>query len=418
MTKYAPNHLIADSASFSDEILAEIANKYETPLYVYDVALIKSRWEMLSNFLTDKISLYYSIKANPNKHIIDIFRSLGASFEVTSIGELRTVLEERKMGDKIIFVGPGKTEKELEFTISNASSTIIIESLNEANKIQNICNSNNVFVDAALRINPGKGKGTIVMGGATQFGMDKQIAIDILNANNEFDRINFRGIHSYLGTGNLQGDIILEHTDLILRIADEIRISTNRKFDFIDIGGGIGIPYYDGDIEIDLESLKIPFHAIIDRYKKNNAGISDFVFEAGRYLIGPAGVFLTTVVDVKRTLYGTFVIVDGGTNVFGGDNKYRGYKPTPMRLLNKKTEYQEVLTICGPLCTSSDRLASDIIFPLPEIGDIIAFYQAGAYGLSASPGLFLSHGYPREVLVENGNFKIIRDIESKSSKLN
>jgi diaminopimelate decarboxylase len=409
MAKIPPNHLIPDDFNISDEMLKSLAKEYSTPLYVCQEESIRNRWRMLTEFLGERVTLYYSIKANPNPEIIDVCRELGASFEVASGGELKAVLSGRENGEKVIFVGPGKTISELELAIDNRVDLIVIESAIEAEKIQKICQSKKTHIDAALRVNPGKGNGMISMGGATQFGVDKQEAINILNGKGQYDRINFRGIHSYMGTGNLSGQAILEHTQMILATAEEIASNTNSCFDFIDIGGGLGIPYYDGDVPLDLESIKSNFHGLIENFLSRNPGIKEVAFEAGRFLAGPASVFLASVLDVKETENGVFIILDGGTNVFGGDNKYRGYKPLPMKLLNNKSDRSEIVSICGPLCTSADRLASDIMFPIPEIGDIIAFYQAGAYGLTASPGLFLSHGFPKEILVNNNGSVTVRE---------
>jgi diaminopimelate decarboxylase len=247
------------------------------------------------------------------------------------------------------------------------------------------------------------------MGGATQFGMEKEIALNLLLTASKYPNIDFIGVHAYQGTGILDWKIILYHTELILQVADELQQQAGKEFSFIDIGGGFGIPYYDGDSIFDWKALDIPLNELIKQYLTKHPQIETFAIESGRFLVGPSGVFVAHVIDVKKTGGKWFIILDGGTNVFGGDNRYRGFRPTPVQVLNNNNQNAESLSLCGPLCTSADQLAVDTLLPMPHVGDLIAFYQAGAYALTASPGLFLSHGFPREVIFQNDKLFLIRE---------
>jgi len=409
MSKLPPNKHIPKNLLLTDKVLAKAANVFGTPLYIYDASLLKYMWEQLRSILPQSIDIYYSVKANPNPSIIEKFHCFGASYEVASLGELTAVDKAGISPKDVIFVGPGKSRRELLEAIRKNIKIIVAESLREVNDIQKIANLENKTISVALRINPGRGKGLITMGGATQFGMEDETALNVLERHKNFKNIRFIGIHSYLGTGMLDYKMILDHTELILETASNIQDYSGNKFSFVDLGGGFGIPYFEKDRSPTWEKLFEPLNGLLRAYLEKHPWTKEVVIESGRFLVGPSGVFLARVVDIKKNGGKWFVILDGGINVFGGDDRYGGFRPTPLRVINNKSSELILQTLCGPLCTSADRLASDILLPFPKIGSVVAFYQAGAYRFSASPGLFLSHGFPQEVLYEDGHLQLIRD---------
>jgi diaminopimelate decarboxylase len=409
MSKIPPNQHIPNKLQLSAQILTEAAEKFGTPLYVYDAAMLKHQWQSLHSIFSDSITIYYSVKANPNPSLIRIFEELGASFEVVSIGELATVIHADVSPSHIIFVGPGKTHNDLKKAINQDIQAIVAESPREVEEIQQLSKNVGKKTHVALRINPGRGKGMITMGGVTQFGMEKEVALNMLLNTSKYPNLEIIGIHVYLGTGILDWRIILQHTEMILQVADELQQQTGKEFSFVDIGGGFGIPYYEGDQALDLIGLHIHLNEIIKKYLVKYPQTKTFAMESGRFLVGSSGAFVTRVIDVKKSSGKWFIILDGGTNVFGGDNRYRGFRLTPVQVLNYENQKTESLNLCGPLCTSADQLAVDTLLPKPHIGDFIAFYQAGAYGLTASPGFFLSHGFPREVIYRDNKLSLIRE---------
>jgi diaminopimelate decarboxylase len=180
------------------------------------------------------------------------------------------------------------------------------------------------------------------------------------------------------------------------------------NFEFIDMGGGFGIPYYETESTLDLPALRTALLDLIDQYCRKYPATSMIAVESGRFLVGSAGVFVARVIDVKTCRGQCFVVLDGGINVFGGYDRYAGARPTPIRVAGADDRSSETLTLCGPLCTPLDRLAANVVLPMPRIGDLIIFYLAGAYGCTASPGLFLSHGFPAEVMVMGEDLALIR----------
>lgn len=408
MSKASPIQHIPSNLSLSDEILKEAASRFGTPLYIYDAHLMQHRWNLLSSILPEDTVVYYSVKANPNIWIIDAFQELGASFEVASAGELTAALRAGVSPTSIIFVGPGKSRQELEDAVARRLGAIVAESRREVKDLQVLSRVRSTKTRVVLRVNPGRGRGMISMGGATQFGMEPHAALDVLINTDRYSNLEIIGLHAYLGTGILDLEVLLRHTHMVLQTADELQRMSGKELEFIDVGGGLGIPYYSGDEAPDWQALTAPLCAVIDEYRQDHPGTDVLAFESGRFLVGPSGVFLTQVLYLKESQGRFFAVLDGGTSVFGGDDPYRGFRPTPVRVLARRVAPSHPITLCGPLCTTADRLAVDTLLPVPDVGDLVAFYQAGAYKLTASPGLFLSHGFPCEILMQGDRFRLIR----------
>lgn len=385
----SPNHHIAKGI-INDINLVDLVRKYNTPLYVYDKKIIENQYEKLKS-LNSRI--FYSVKANPFNEILQFLNSLGSYFEVVSLGELQRLRESNISLSKALFVGPAKKEEELEYAIKNDIGWIAVESKNELLKIEKISKRLNINVNILLRINPKFNAGAIInMSGITQFGLEKDVAVEILK--NTYKNINILGLHFYLGTNILDEKQIIENTKDILNLVDEIEYIVNINFITIDIGGGFGVPYNQNDKTLDINKLSLELNLILEKYSNKNIFV-----ESGRFLVAHSGIFITRVLDIKVNFGIKFILLDGGTNFVGGDNRYRGFRISPIKVLNSKNQNEEIVTLVGSLCTSSDILAKDILLPQIEIEDFLAFYQVGAYNFTASPILFLSHTIPKEVLI-------------------
>lgn len=399
MIKEPPNNLI-NPLSLKLETIRMLSQQYGTPVYIYNSAIIAEQWKILKSFLPDYMNIYYSIKANPNPDVINAFRKLGACFEAASIGEINAVRHmNHDHADKIIFVGPAKSDYDLEKAIEQ-KVYIIAESANELKRINTICQSKGIVESIAIRINPGKGHGAISTGGKTQFGIDINTLPELFHSLLKYKNILVNGLHFYLGTGVLQEEHIIDNLKTIFEVTKKAIYDLKIDLQFLDIGGGLGIPYHENEDELNLTQIHDDFVYLIETFRKETPSLKEIAFEAGRYLVGASGVFVAKVIDIKSSFGVQYIILDGGTNIFNIDTHYYGFKSLPFSVLTDNPDKRDAYTICGPLCTSTDRLAVDIHCQVPNIGDIIAFYQAGAYGFSASPGLFLSRGFPKEVLYE------------------
>jgi diaminopimelate decarboxylase len=302
----------------------------------------------------------------------------------------------------VIFAGPGKSDAELRIAAGMGLRALVVESLRELRRYSDIAQAMDVKVRVALRVNAGKGHGALLMGGITQFGMpeeDAASAIRAIRARAEMTRVEIVGIHVFLGTRILDSGTLCAQFQTGLLVATRLQAETGTAFQFVDIGGGFGVAYYDRDSPLDLSAVGQCLTGLAGDYRRHHPWTEVIAVESGRYLVAPCGVFLATVLDVKGTRDHRFAVLDGGTNVFGGQDLYGGARATPVHVLRARSEEEVALTICGPLCTPMDRLGADLVLPTVDVGDVIAFYHAGAYGYSAAPGMFLSHGYPGEILM-------------------
>lgn len=391
----SPIHHIVTSV-LADNVLIDLAKKYKTPLYIYDKEVIKKNYKNLCDNFNYRI--YYAVKSNPFGGVLKLFNALGAYFEVASYGELLKLKENSICLSKALFVGPAKKERDLLFALENGIGLIAVESQQELIRIQKLAKYLNKKVEVLLRINLGINAGAMLnMSGISQFGIDSETLSAILENSYNYQAVDIVGLHFYLGKNILDEQQILSNIKNILLTCLEIEQIHHKTFQFIDIGGGFGIPYYEKDKAINLSRLANQINLLLDEYKKSLA--ATILMEYGRFLVAEAGVFITEVIDIKNAFGKKFVILDGGTNFFGGDNKYRGFRIPPLKALNAQSNKQEIVTLVGSLCTPSDILANEVLLPELGIGDFIAFYQAGAYSFTASPVLFLSHVLPQEILV-------------------
>jgi diaminopimelate decarboxylase len=390
--------------------VSEIAARYGTPFFVYDRSVIDRKLDLLRQTLRDRFKICYSVKANPNPAILRHFISRGCGFEIASAGELQTALRAGCAPDQIFFAGPGKTEKELELALNHDIAEIHVESLLEIERISEICGRLRKTAKIALRVNPGVEAqgGAMRMGGKpAPFGIDEENLDEALDRILQIPTIAVQGIHLFAGTQ------ILDHTVLVgqyrkgLELGRRVADGLHRPLNTIDFGGGLGIPYFAGDEELDMPKLKEELTQLfseIENYSRFSE--TNFIVEPGRYLVGEAGIYIARVTDIKLSRGKKFLILDGGMNhhLAASGNLGQVIKRNfPMALANKLDEKEkEVVNIVGPLCTPLDTLARDLELPAANVGDIVGIFQSGAYGRSASPIDFLSHPHPAEVWVHHG----------------
>lgn len=396
--------------------VSDLANQYGTPLFVYDRSVLDCKWDLLRGALPPEFSICYSVKANPSRAILKCFLAKGAGLEIASSGEF---LQARYAGcppSKIIFAGPGKTEAELELVLREGIGEIHVESLREAGCIAAIAERLGLRARVALRVNPsGEAEGGAMrMGGRpAPFGVDEETLDEVLDALLSFPALIFRGIHLFSGTQILDAGILASQYRKGLEIARRVATRLKRPLDTVDFGGGLGIPYFPHEQELDIQNFREVVDSLMDEVRSDPlfAGTRFFV-EPGRYLAGEAGIYVTRVIDIKISRGKKFLIVDGGMNhhlAASGNLGQTIKRNYPVAILNKLASAEkETVDVVGPLCTPLDVLARGASLPRAEIGDLIGVFQSGAYGRSASPMAFLSHAAPPEVLVEDGHACLIR----------
>lgn len=396
----------------NDKILSEIAQQYSTPLYVYDTEKIISQFNKLKSSLPEEFGIFYSMKANPLLGICRLFRKLGSGIEVASCGELSTALAAGFPPEKIIFTSPGKTYEELEFAVEAGIYSINIECVEEAKLINKIAAKNGKTVNISIRINPDfdvAGSSIKMAGVATQFGVDQSQTESAFEVLKTLSNIQVLGIHIYTGTQALNAHNIVLSMEQIIKLSLDLSEKHGFALEFLNVGGGFGIPYFKGETDLDIELFRKEFAEMWANYRDKLAKTKVFV-ESGRYLMAEAGTYLTSVLYRKTCKGRKYVVCDGGSNqhassAFLGRHIRNNF---PMHVLNK-TENEEEVFVVGPLCTPTDVIGQSVTLPETVPGDIIAIDKSGAYGITQSPGLFLSHPLPAEVLYYNGKTYILRE---------
>jgi diaminopimelate decarboxylase len=396
--------------------VSDLVSRYGTPLFVYDSTIIDRKLDYLRQTLPARFAIYYSVKANPNPAIVRCLLDKGCGLEIASGGELHIALRAGCMPDQIFFAGPGKTETELEMALSHDVGEIHVESLLEIERISKICRRLGTCARVALRVNPGgevQG-GAMRMGGKpAPFGVDEENLDEVLGRILGEPSINLQGIHLFTGTQILDYNILLGQWRKGLKIGRKVVEQIKRALQTIDFGGGLGIPYFTGDEELDMFRLREPLAELFGEIENDShfKG-TNFAIEPGRYLVGEAGIYIARVNDIKVSRGKKFLILDGGMNhhLAASGNLGQVIKRNfPIALLTKlQAKSEEIVDIVGPLCTPLDTLGREVELPSADVGDLLGIFQSGAYGRTASPLGFLSHPTAPEVMVRDGQPHLIR----------
>jgi diaminopimelate decarboxylase len=386
-----------------------------TPTFLYDGGILRASYRALADALDGFAEIHYSVKANPAKAIIALFLSEGAGIEIASIGEYRAAIAAGAAPERILFAGPGKRRRELEEVIADGIGEIHVESHEEIERIEAIAAGLSLRVKISLRINPmaEAQAGAMRMGGKpTAFGFCEEDLDPVFAQLAQCRQLDFVGVHIYGGTQILDAEALLNQWRHGIRIAGDIAARLGRPLETIDLGGGLGIPYYAGETPLDLAAFKAGLPELSALLAADsNLAAARIVVEPGRFLTGPGGIYVAEVNAVKDVRGTLFVITDGGMHHHLAASGNLGQiikRDYPIVAPARMDEAPSMAaTIVGPLCTPLDTLARSALLPALKAGDLIAVLQSGAYGPSASPGNFLSHAPAAEMLVENGEVMIL-----------
>ncbi len=382
----------------------EQLDKMRTPVYAYDYQEIEARCINLQTALTEEIELFYSEKANPNMQLLKKIKELTKGVEVASGPELENAIAAGYSLENIIFVGPGKTGEELAFASEKQIYCIVCESLEEMIKINEIGGKLQKKVSCAIRVNPvmANAGNRMKMGGvARPFGIDEEKVYEVLESIMNLPFVNMIGIYVYNGTQNLSIDKICEGFQGIFEIALKCEQVAGKRIEFIGLGGGYGVPYFEGESELDMDVLRQKVTELLHEYLPRFSRSLRLVSESGRYLVAAGGYYIVRVLYKKESRGKKFLIVDGGTNFFSAPSGMGHFlrRKFPVSIIQKeKSIGEECVSIVGPLCTPTDELMHDELLPAADVNDFIVFRNAGAYGLTASPMFFLSHELPDEII--------------------
>lgn len=375
-----------------------------TPFFAYDRKLIEARIGRLRSMLPETVHLAYAVKANPMPAVLHLLAGLVDGFDVASAEELRRALDTGKRPGDISFAGPGKTDAELASAIA-AGVTIELESTLEAQRAAETGTRLGIRPRVAVRINPDfvvRGSGMRMGGGPQQFGVDAECVPDLLQQIGAAD-LDFVGFHIFAGSQNLDAGIIAEaqrrSLDLIVSLAGKCPAPIR----YLNLGGGFGIPYFERDRPLDLARVGDNLAQLIDTVVASELPEARVTIELGRYIVGEAGVYVSRVIDRKLSRGKTYLVTDGGMHhqlAASGNLGQAIRRNYPLALGNRmEGAPMETVSVVGCLCTPLDLLGEDVALPEPRVGDLVALFQSGAYGLTASPTAFLGHPSPVECLV-------------------
>ena len=390
-----------------------VVAKFGTPAYLYDAEKIRQSCKQLQDVMGEQVDIFYSMKANPNLSICALIAHEVSGIEVCSSFEIVAALQAGINPSRFIFVGPLKKEEDIRLCLQKGIYAIACESFEEIDLINQVAGQLSLKAPILLRINPSfSAKSALLkMGGKpSQFGIDDDQAEAAVNKILSAEHLQFLGIHIYNGTRILNFETLVENTEAVFALAETIQKKFQVELHAVDFGGGAGIPYFSNDEELDLTSLKTRMAPVIKAFKEKYPA-TRLIMESGRFLVGKSGMLVSKVYSIKKSKEETFVVTDGGTNchmaAVGIGSIVRNN--FPISVLGKEDSPADFeYSITGPLCTPNDLIAKKVRLPKVEVGDLIAVKQSGAYGPSASPVYFLSHGFPNEILIDGEQVYLIR----------
>jgi diaminopimelate decarboxylase len=375
-----------------------------TPFFAYDRRLLTERVAQLRTALPPDIELNYAVKANPMPAVVHHLSGLVDGFDVASALELRTALNTTIPPSRISFAGPGKTPAELRQAAA-AGITVEIESATEARRLIEIGELLGIRCRAAIRVNPGfeiKGSGMRMGGRSQQFGIDAEEVPALLKELSTTD-LDLVGFHVFAGSQNLNAEVLADAQrktiDLVLVLADTMPSPVQ----YVNLGGGFGIPYFEKDQPLDVTAVGANLAELLEKKLRAEWPEARVILELGRYIVGECGVYVTRIVDRKESRGRTFLVVDGGLHhqlAASGNFGQVIRRNYPIAIGNRMDDIAtETVSVVGKLCTPLDLLGDRVTLPAADVGDLVVVFQAGAYGLTASPTAFLSQPEAAEVLL-------------------
>jgi diaminopimelate decarboxylase len=375
----------------------------DTPLFVYDAALMAGRVGMLRAAMPPELHIHFAMKANPHADVVTFMAAQVDGIDIASAGELQVALAAGTHPDHISFAGPGKRDRELAAAIA-AGVTINLESEGEAARALTIGRAQGRQPRLAVRVNPDfdlKGSGMRMGGGAKAFGIDADrvpaLVRHIVDAGAQW-----RGFHIFAGSQALDADAVIECQAATIALAARLAQQSGLSPPLVNLGGGFGVPYFAHDTAIDLSKIGTALNQAL-RDRPLILANSRFAVELGRYMVAEAGVYLCRIVDRKESAGEVFLVTDGGLHhqlAASGNFGTVVRRNYPLAIANKfGSSPTEIASVVGCLCTPLDRLGDQVALPAAQVGDLVAIFLAGAYGPTASPAGFLGHPPAGELLI-------------------
>jgi diaminopimelate decarboxylase len=397
---------------------AQLIAEHGSPLYVYDADALTRRASLLRSVLPERADLAYAVKANSSPGVLGALLAAGLGADVASGGELAAVLRAGFAARDVVFTGPGKTDAEIASALRAGVGAVTIESLDELDSVIAMAADADRGQGLMFRLSTdtdGEETPIIGAGGSAKFGMTDGEADEGLGRLRATAVLApegpyvFRGFHAFGASNVRAAEVLVAGITELARRAESLAERHGLSLDLLDGGGGLGIPYADDEAPLDVMRLGAGVRSELDTWAGRRA-LRDarLLLEPGRWLTGPSGTYLCSVVRTKRRGDRSIAITDGGIHhllrprLVGQDHRVRPVGAAAAR------EVETTADVVGPLCTGLDFLATAIRSPEPRHGDLYAVLDAGAYGYAESMPLFLSHPLPAEIMIDQGRVTVSR----------
>ena len=388
-----------------------LAEAFGTPFYVYDLDLIGRRIEALRSILPRGVRVAFAVKANPSLAVVAYIRRCGVGADVASGGELETVLRAGFDPSAVTMTGPGKRDEELAAAVAAGIGIITVESPGELRRLEAIAAAAGRRQPILLRLaasDDARLEPVRLIGGVEgKFGMPLESLLETARSAAGSEHVELLGVHAF-GASNLRdADQLASHVAQLVEIGRRVAVVAGTPLRLVDAGGGLGIPYAEGERPLDLARLGRRLAELRERWDAEGLAGMEVLLEPGRFLVGPAGAYVARVLDVKGPDSAPVAILDGGINhlvrpaLVRSEHRLAILAADTVRALVRTT-------VAGPLCTGLDVFAAEATLPRPRVGDLVAVLDAGAYGFTESMPFFLSHPSAAEVAVNDGRAQLVR----------
>jgi diaminopimelate decarboxylase len=406
-----------DVLYFAELNTLDIVEEYGTPIYVINEQMIRKRYRRLKKFVNSEYKInqiHFAVKANSNLSFLRILNSEGASFDCTSQGEIFTCFKAGISPEKIIYTGNMFTDDDFEFAVKN-DVLVNLDSLSQLKRLVDIYEKlGKEKSTISFRINPEFGAGhhihTITAGKDIKFGILEEQTIEAYRKAKDLGFENF-GIHQHIGSGIINAYDYEKPTKKYINIVKSIAKTLDIKFEFIDFGGGLGIPYQPEEEPLDLNVYsEIVIKPFIELLKSEDIGEPEFKIEPGRYLSAESSIILTQINTIKNNGYKLFAGVNAGFNTLLRPilyNLYHHIIPCNNRGKEKTLTYD----VAGPICESGDILGKNRVLLELHEKEFLAILDVGAYGFTMS-STYNSRPRAAEILIKNGHIHKIREAEA------
>ncbi|MDR0522939.1 MAG: diaminopimelate decarboxylase [Candidatus Methanoplasma sp.] len=389
---------------FGGARVTDLADEFGTPLYAVDEDRLRENYRGVRDAFSKHIDtrIHYACKANTGLAVLAALAQEGSGIDAVSIGEVMTCLKAGFRPEDMMYTGVNVSDAELK-AVTDLGVMVNVDSLSELERLSRI----NTELPISFRVTPGVGSGhsaKVTTGhDGSKFGIPRD---RIAGAYRRARELGFKatGIHAHIGSGGQRAEPFEDEMEVLAGIVNELK-EDGFDLDFIDLGGGIGVPYRPNEDEMDLEDLAERVTGIM----REETDVETLILEPGRYIVCDASVLLTRCVDVKDSGAKRYVGVDAGFNTLIRPAMYDSYHHVAIgnRFGKACTAKYDVV---GPICESGDALAHDRALPDPREGDLVVIYNAGAYGFSMSSN-YNSRPLCREAMVRRGKAELVREAE-------